>query len=289
MTDVRCIVDNGTLLGECPLWSPEEQVLYWIDIDGKALHRYNPATEVNESRQLTTRPGSVALTKTPGVLLVATEHQLGLFDWNEDRFDPWVSLEEAGTRNRLNDGRCDPKGRFVVGSMWEEADASHTTGLLHQVDGNGAARTLRSEIGISNGIAFDPARDRFYFADSPTGTIWVYDYDADTGAAANERVFFRYGDVTGAPDGGCVDSEGYYWSASVFGWAVTRISPDGKVDRQIGLPIQTPTMPAFGGPDMSTLFVTSLSYGEAKDGHVAGSLLAIETEFTGQPDAKFAR
>ncbi len=289
MSTVRCEVNNGALLGECPLWSDEEEVLYWVDIDGLAIHRYEPASGNNQTGHLSSRPGSIALTDSPGVLLVATEHQLGYYDWNQASFSPWVPLEEPAIGNRLNDGRCDPAGRFVVGSMWHEVSDGNSTGILHQVEADGQVTTLRSEIGVSNGIAFDPSRDRFYFADSPTGTIWLYDYDLRTGAASNERPFFQYEQIAGAPDGGCVDSEGYYWSASVFGWAVTRISPDGHLDRQIELPIQTPTMPAFGGPDMTTLYITTLSYGASKDGFVAGSLLAIETDVVGVADTRFRR
>lgn len=293
MTGIDCVVDNGTLLGECPLWSEDEQVLYWIDIDGDAVQRFDPSNGSNETRLMSGRPGSIALTTTAGVLLVSCEHQLGFLRWDSGLFSAWTDLEEAETGNRLNDGRCDPAGRFVVGSMWSDVAANRSTGMLHQVEPDGTSTTMRREIGVSNGIAFDRERSRFYFADSPTLTVWVSDYDATTGTVSNEREFFRYGDaaygdIAGAPDGACIDAEGYYWSASVFGWAITRLDPDGKVDRQIEVPVQMPTMPAFGGPDLSTLYVTSIREGEARDGHVSGSLLAIETDVVGVADTPFS-
>jgi sugar lactone lactonase YvrE len=234
------------------------------------------------------------LTTTPGLLLVATEHELVWFDWATGVTTPWLELEPGGTGNRMNDGRCDPAGRFVVGSMSEDTAAGRTTGILHRIDAAGAATTMRTGVGVSNGIAFDPARRRMYFADSPTETVWVYDYDAGTGEYRDERVFLDYGDLDGKPDGACTDADGCYWSASVYGWAVIRVTPDGAVDRRIPVPVEKPSMPAFGGADLTTLFVTSIGDGGSKpsapgrNGVAAGALLAIDAGVQGVPEPAFA-
>ena len=126
-----------------------------------------------------------------------------------------------------------------------------------------------------------------YFADTPTEKVVMWDYDADAGTQKNERVFFDYGPIDGKPDGACVDADGCYWSASVYGWALTRITPDGVMDRRIDLPVQKPSMPAFGGPNLDTLYVTSISAGgtapsdAGRDGVAAGSLLAIDLSSEG--------
>ena len=277
-------------LGECPIWSEAEQVLYWIDIDGRAIHRFDPATGVDQHRSMAGRPGSMVLTSTPGRFLVATEHVLVWFDWESGATTPFAQLEEPSTGNRLNDGRTDPAGRFVVGSMWEDSSARIASGVLHQVEADGSSSVIRTDIGVTNGIAFDAGRGSAYFADTHTAKIIVWDYDVDTGTRHNERVFFDYGDHPGVPDGGCVDADGCYWSAAVGGWAVIRITPDGDIDRRIDVPVHRPSMPCFGGADLSTLYVTSIGRRSDpdRDGFNQGALLAIDAGTQGVLDVPFA-
>lgn len=295
MTEIDCIVDVGTLLGECPLWVGDEQVLYWIDIEAKLIHRFDPATGRNETRPLPARPGSLAATRQPGRLLLASENELVWYDWDHGVVTPWIELEPASTGNRLNDGRCDPAGRFVVGSMWPEVMAGHNTGSLYVVEANGTARTVRTGVGVPNGIAFDPERQLSYFADTPTQTVWVWDYDSASGERLNQRVFLDYSDLPGLPDGACVDADGCYWSASVYGWAVIRVTPGGSVDRRIELPVEKPSMPAFGGPRLDVLYVTSISdagglpSAPGREGFPPGALLAIDAGgVQGIPEPAFA-
>ncbi len=277
-------------LGECPIWSEAEQVLYWIDIDGRTVRRFNPTTGADEQRTMAGRPGSMVLTTTPGRFLVATEHLLVWFDWATGITAPFAQLEQASTGNRLNDGRTDPAGRFVVGSMWEDSSARVASGLLHQVEADGSSTVVRREIGVTNGIAFDPERGRAYFADTHTATIVMWDYDVDSGTRRNERLFFDYSGHPGAPDGGCVDADGCYWSASVGGWSVIRITPDGELDRRIEVPVHRPSMPCFGGPDLSTLYLTSIRSRSDpdRDGFDQGALLAIDAGTQGVLDTPFA-
>ena len=228
------------------------------------------------------RVGSFARGTRAGEFILAMEHQLVRYDWNEpDRFEPIADLERAGTGNRLNDGRTDPAGRFVVGSMWEDPTAERATGGLYSV-AHGVSTTLRTHLGIPNSLVFDPCRERVYWADTPTQMIIVADYDVATGAWANERPFFDYHDQSGFPDGACLDAEGGLWSASVTGWAVIRIAADGTLTERVELPLCKPSMPAFGGPDLTTMYVTTIGdeggrpSEPGRDGFVPGSLLAIE-------------
>lgn len=287
-----CVLPAGDELGECPLWDHREGQLYWVDIDGRAIHRYDPATGDGQRRSTPGRPGALALTEIPGRLLVAMEGRLGSFDWPSGEWRDWISLEPEGQGNRLNDGRCDPVGRFWVGSMFAPTSAGRSTGLLHRVEPDGIAATLRSGIGVSNGLAFAPDGKTMYFADTPRELVWAYDYDVDTGDASNERVFLDFRALPGRPDGACVDEDDCYWIACVHGAAVLRVTPAGAIDRRVAVPVSKPTRPAFGGAALSTLFITTIggSGSQAADRHEpeAGGLFAIETGNRGLPEVTFA-
>ncbi|MEM7286552.1 MAG: SMP-30/gluconolactonase/LRE family protein [Actinomycetota bacterium] len=286
--------EHAAELGEGPVWSGGEQALYWADIDGKRIHRHDPSSGAEEVRELPGRPGSFVLSQTTGRLLVAMEHELVWLDWASGSLEPWIALEPAGTGNRLNDGKCDPVGRYVVGSMYEDTKAGITSGILHRVSADGTVEELRTGIGVTNGLGFDAERGLMYFADTPTLRVLVWDLDVETGARRNERTFLDYADLDGKPDGACVDADGCYWSASVYGWAVIRVTPDGRVDRRIELPVEKPSMPAFGGSDLSTLYVTTIGAGgtvpsaPGKDGFTPGDTLAIDVGVQGRPEPIFA-
>lgn len=266
------------------MWSAEESVLYWVDIDGKRVHRFDPSSGADTSVEVAGRPGALALTSAPGVLLVGIEHELVWLSFASGETKQFVTLDDLGTGVRINDSRTDPAGRFFVGSMFENTRANKTVGALHKVEADGSSEVVRSNVGTANGLAFDPDRNRMYFADTPTLTVVMWDYDHASGEQQNERAFFDYTTVDGKPDGACVDTDGCYWSASVRGWALTRITPDGVVDRRIDLPVEKPTMPAFGGPNLDTLYVTSIRSDDAaadSDTVPGGVVLAIDLSAEG--------
>lgn len=285
--NIECVVGAGALLGESPVWSEAEQCLYWVDINGKAVHRFNPATGDDAARGTPGRPGSLALTSEQGRLLLAMEHEIGWFDWGTATFTPWLVLEPAGTGNRQNDGRTDPAGRFWVGSMYENTRAGKSTGMLHLVEPAGTATTVRNELGVSNGLAFSPDGTVAYHADTSVSTVWAYDYDTGTGARSNERVFTDFAGLPGKPDGACVDAEGCYWIACVRGWAVARLTPAGETERIIELPVEMPTMPAFGGPDLETLYLTSIAAPDDPAQPLSGGLFALDVGVQGRPEPRF--
>ena len=290
--EATCVLTAAAQLGECPIWSPDDARLYWVDIDGRAVHRYDPSTGIDEHRRAPGRPGSFALTATRGRLLVAIEGRLAFFDWESGAWSDWIPLEPEGLGNRLNDGRCDPAGRFWVGSMFDPAVTGKATGLLHRVEPNGTAVTVKSAMGVPNGLAFAPDGHTMYLADTPREVVWAYDYDADDGQATNERVFLDFGSLPGRPDGACVDEDGGYWIACVFGSMVVRVTPAGAIDRRIRVPVEKPTMPAFGGPDLSTLFITTIGGGGSHridpSQPDAGGLFAVEVGVHGLPETRFA-
>ena len=279
-------------LGECPLWSPHEGRLYWVDIDGRAIHRFDPVSGIDQVHEAPGRPSALALTPKPGRLLVAIEHRLAYFDLGAEVWLDWLALELDGNGNRLNDGRTDPAGRFWVGSMFVPTSAGRFNGALYRVSGAGTAVTVRTGVGVANGLAFSPDGRTMYFADTPRRLVWAFDYDKDTGEATNERVFQDFTALPGKPDGACVDVDGCYWTACVYGWAVARITPAGKVDRLISIPVEKPTMPAFGGADLSTMFITSIGGDPSlpidPKQPDRGGVFALEAGVQGLPEPLFA-
>lgn len=290
--EATCVLPARAMLGESPIWSDQESRLYWVDIDGRTVHRFDPASGLDETRPAPGRPGSLALTREPGRLLVAIEERLAHLDWAEGSWTDWIALEVAGTGNRLNDSRTDPVGRFWVGSMFDPTSANRASGMLHRVEADGADTVIREGIGVSNGLAFAPDGKTMYFADTKRDTVWAYDYDVATGEPSGERVFLDFADLPGRPDGACVDADGCYWIACVYGSAVLRVTPAGVVDRRVVLPVPKPTMPAFGGPGLSTLFITTIGGGGSHQVDPAfpeaGGVFAVETGIRGLLPPAFA-
>jgi L-arabinonolactonase len=292
MEPVECVLDVKAMLGECPVWSGREQRLYWIDVEGRLIHRFDPSTGSDEQVEMATRPGSFALSAEPDRLLVATEHRMVDLSWSTGDVAVRAELEPDGAVTRLNDGRCDPTGRFWVGSLDEPTWSGKRAAMLHRFDPDGTTEVFRTGIGVSNGLAFAPDGSTMYFADTKRDTVWAYDYDPETRTPSNERVFLDFTDLPGSPDGACVDEDGCYWVACVKGWAILRATPNGEVDRIIDVPVEKPSMPAFGGPDLETIFVTSISIPgstEPAPGQpLAGGLFAVSPGVRGVPEPLFA-
>ena len=286
----ECVVPGGALLGESPVWSVAQQVLYWVDIDGRAVHAFDPSSGEDRTWPMMGRPTALALTADPSQLLVAVENGLGRLDLVSGEFAPWVTLEESREGIRLNDGRCDPVGRFWVGGMFVPSSAGRFEARLHCVEGDGTFVTTRDNVGIANGLAFSPDGTVMYWADTLHEKVWAYDYDAATGEPRHERVFLDFTSLPGRPDGACVDEDGCYWVACLGASMVMRVTSQGVVDREIPIPVPRPTMPAFGGTDLGTMYVTSIGP-RPGDGEIpgqAGGLYAFRPGMHGIPEPIFA-
>ncbi|MCY3559591.1 MAG: SMP-30/gluconolactonase/LRE family protein [bacterium] len=281
----------GALLSECPVWEPDAGLLWWLDIEGRNIRRYDPTADAEQVWPTPDKPGSMALCGD-GRLLVAMRNSVGWLDPADGSFTPWRDLEPGEASNRMNDGRCDRVGRFWVGSMDEYATEGVFTGKLHRVDPDGAHTTLRDGVGVSNGLAFSPEGDRMYFADSMRSTVWRYRYDLDTGSATDPEVFSDWSGLPGVPDGAAVDETGCYWVACAFGWSLARLTPEGEIDRIVELPVEIPTMPAFGGSDLDTIFITSIGPGggfPTEPGQPqAGGVFAVDAGVSGLAEPRFA-
>ena len=290
MTDVSCVLDVRAALGEGPTWNREERRLYWVNINGHTVNRFDPATGANEVCQLPEQVGSFVLREAGG-LVVALRSGFHFLDFDTAALTPIADPEADKPDNRFNDGRCGPDGRFWAGTMRDPQDPAQRTGALYCLDTDLSWRTMVSDIGVSNGLAFSPDGGTMYHADTQQQTIWAFDFRAEDGTLSNRRVFATTHDLPGRPDGGCVDAEGFYWSANVNGWQMVRFAPDGSVDRTVKLPVQKPTMPAFGGDNLEIMYITSIG----SDGSTplepgqpqAGSIFACEPGVGGLPEPKF--
>jgi len=292
---VEILSEHRAKLGESPVWSERDSALYWVDVDGQSIQRLDWSTRELISWPLPGRPSCVAVTDRPDVFVVGLgagliEYHSATGEWQE-----LVALEST-EGVRMNDGRPDPTGRMWIGSMDERADDApdFPAGHLFVVDRDGSALTFIDDVATSNGLAFAPDGRKMYWTDTHEQVIWAFDYDLDTAAATNKRPLFDFATMDGKPDGACVDQDGCYWVACVYGWSVVRITPDGHVDRTIELPVEKPSMPAFAGPDLDTLVVTSISSGgrrPAAPGQPdAGAVLAIQPGVKGliEPMARIA-
>ncbi|HXH03661.1 MAG TPA: SMP-30/gluconolactonase/LRE family protein [Candidatus Competibacteraceae bacterium] len=289
MTDVRCILDARAELGECPVWSAEEQVLYWVDILAPALHRLDPATGATRTWKMPQSIGSFGLRECGGAV-VALRNGLHLFDFDTGQLTFLTNPEADKPSNRFNDGKVSPDGRFFAGTMDEE-QLKRPLGALYRLDPDGSCHQLVGGLIVSNGLAWSADGRTLFHSDSKGQVIWAYDYDLATGAIANRRVIARPSEAIGRPDGGAMDVEGYYWSAGISAGVLNRWAPDGRLDRQIPLPCAAPTCPCFGGPDMKTIFITSLTHGLPQDKlaekPLSGGIFAVEVDVAGVPVAKF--
>ena len=291
MNEVELLVDSGTLLGECPVWDVKEKVLYWIDIDGHKINCYDPSSCKNETRKLPFKAGSLAIRKQGGLLLAMSN---GFYNYdfkNEILESRECDPEPERKDNRLNDGRCDPGGRFWVGSMNDlRRIQGQYEGNLYCYHPDGECVSQNLPVGVANGLAFSPDERYMFFADTMRETVWRFDYNKDQGEIWNQQVFLNLKNLSGKPDGTCVDADGCYWLAHIYGWKVARYTPKGKLDREIQLPFPKPSMCAFGGSKLDTLYITSISTKDDKsngENKYSGGLFAVNPGVSGIPEPNF--
>jgi sugar lactone lactonase YvrE len=283
---ITCVTDIRAELGECPVWSPAENVVYWIDIHGRKLHRTAPDTRTTRSIDLPSRPGMIALRKKGGLVVVLEDGLYGC-DRSSGALDLLVSLESDQPENRPNDGKCDAAGRLWVGTM-NLVREGEPTGNFYRIDPDLTVTKIGSGFGIPNGLAWSPDDKVMLHTDTCANVVWRYEFDPSTGERRAEQPYFHFdAPATGGVDGATMDAEGGYWIAMYGGSKLLRLLPDGSVDRDISLPVSQPTMPAFGGRGMRTLFITSalqnLTDLDLRAQPLAGGLLAIETDVVGHP------
>ncbi len=289
---IDCVLAADAQLGESPVWDLGRRVLWWVDIPGQAVHRYDPASGKDRVAPVPLKPAALAV-RSRGGLVLATDDGFWAFDPRTGEItqvaaDPEPDLPD----NRLNDSRCDRQGRFWAGSMHDPTSAGVAAGSLHRLDPDLSVSTFPGRLGVSNGLAFSPGGETMYHADTWEETVWAYDYDTDSGVPSGRRVFAEFHDLPGRPDGAAVDESGCYWVALARGGRIVRVDPRGERDRVITFPVSAPTMVAFGGPGLDTMYVTTMGSGavgeEAARPGLDGGLFAFDPGCRGLPEPEFA-
>lgn len=278
-------------VGESPLWSVAEQALYWVDIEGRQVRRFDWAARRVDSWACAERVACIAL-HARGGLLAAMESgvfHLRLGEAGTLQSDLVAAITHPRDGMRFNDGRCDRQGRFWASTMVRDMSLASPFGALFRLDGSGLSAPVVSGLITGNGLAFSPRGEVMYLSDSHPSVrrIWAFDLDAD-GTPTNRREFVDMNRHPGRPDGAAVDADGGYWICANDAGLVHRFAPDGRLDRSLRVPVPKPAMCAFGGPQLRHLFITSIRLPAAAGDAPDGSVFVTEPGVTGLPEAAFA-
>lgn len=255
--NVEPACDFTAQLGEGVLWDQHAQLLYWVDITGKKLLIFNPETQTNSIFDLPQQVGTVVVTDR-GTVLVAMESEIAELDPRDGTLVKRLDIEPHLDTNRCNDGKCDPAGRFWVGTM--SMIKAPRAGALYRIDSRLEPVGMIEQVTTSNGIVWNRDSTVMYYIDTGTRRVDAFDFDLSAGTVENRRTVFALDHSLGAPDGMAIDAEGLLWVALFGGSAVIRIDPDqGVLTDRIEIPAPNVTSVAFGGADMSTLYITTAS------------------------------
>jgi len=273
--------------GEGPVWSDGNQSLYWTDIESRTLLSLGVPGGQFQVRPMRAKVCSLSFRERGG-LLIAFAKDLSFYDPATGAEQFIVEVEKNLATTRLNDGRCDRQGRFVVGGF----DSSEKgLSAAYRLDTDLSLHPLFGGLSSANSTCFSLDGRTMYFADTPQAVIWAFDYDPDTGEPGKRRVFCDFRDQPGVPDGSIVDADGCLWNAQWNGGRVVRYRPDGRVERVIEVPCRHPTSLSFGGPGLDTLFITTsrltLTEEEARLQPLAGTLLSVRPGVTGVTETRF--
>lgn len=283
MPTPTCVWDLKATLGEGPIWSAEEQAVWFVDIKSHKVHRFHPASGETTSFDAPDQVTFLAPAYNGQGFLAGLKSGFHHFDPKTGVFTFYNEIEPPELDNRPNDSTVDSQGRLWFGTMHD--GETTPTGAVYRVDRNGTAK-VEDGICITNGPCASPDGKTFYHTDTLEKIIWAYDLDAD-GGLSNKRLFFRLDMENAWPDGSVVDAEGYVWTALWGGHGALRLSPEGEIVDRITLDAINVTKPCFGGPDLKTLYFTTARKGLSDEQLAAyplcGGLFALPVAVAGQP------
>ena len=281
------VLDAHATLGEGPVWDADAGVLWWVDIEGRRIHRFDPATRADTSFETATMVGAVAI-RASGGLVAALADGVWTVDPESGAAELFVGLGEP-PEVRSNDAKCDPAGRFLVGTM---AFDNSPIGSLYSVEADGSVRRLLDELSIANGMAWTEDGGTFYYIDSPLRRVDAFDYDLATGAISRRRPYLVFDDRVPKPDGMSIDAEGGLWIAFWDAAEIRRYGPDRELDVVVRVPATQVTSCAFSGPDLRDLYITSatteLSAEALAEQPHAGGLFHVRAPVPGVLPHRFA-
>lgn len=273
----------GATLGEGPVWVARERALWFVDIKGRKLHRFDPAAASLRSWDAPAQPGWI-LPAADGSLVVGLQGGIHRFDVDSGAFAMIAPVEADRPGNRLNDACTDQRGRIWLGSMDDGESAA--TGRFYRFEEGRVVDTGLPAVSITNGPAVSPDGRLLYHTDTLGKTLYVADLH-DDGTLGRQRVFARVADGDGYPDGPTVDSEGYVWTGLFAGWSVRRYAPDGTLVETVRFPTANITKIAFGGDDLKTVYATTaakdLDAAAREAQPLAGNLFSFRVDVPGQP------
>jgi len=283
-------VPCGNLLGEGVQWNHQDECFWWTDILSAKLYRYRISSKQLTNWDLPERLGCFTFAKNDSRILAAFASGFAWFDPESGAVE-WIVKPEADVMgNRSNDGRCDRQGRFWMGTIVEQKNTPEQSAALYCLDHNFTVSKHFSGLMISNALCWSPDSRKLYHADSPTHSIRVYDFDAQTGELSNPEIF-AHTEIGVEPDGACVDAEGFVWNAQWGGSRVVRYAPDGSKNLVLDMPVSQATCVAFGGNNLDLLAVTSARIGLSDEAFSqqpqAGNLFIFKTDVVGLPEAHF--
>jgi L-arabinonolactonase len=256
--NAELLVDSRCELGEGSVWDAGRARLWWTDIDGRAIWRFDPVSKLTERFTPPDRVGFLAMCAS-GQILLGCAKALYLAEAVDGalKASKLVAVEPDLATTRVNDGRTDRRGNVVFGTLDEQHPRTPVASFYQYSSAHGLRRLDLPHCRVSNSICFSPDGGTMYCADTPTNVIRCADYDADAASVTRVRDFVTLGPQDGHPDGSIVDADGCLWNAAWGGAAVRRFTPGGRLDRVVEMPTKNPTCPAFGGADLSSLYVTS--------------------------------
>ena len=295
MQTFKALSASRDRVGECPVWSAVEQALYWVDIEGKHIHRYGWMNKTQQTWTTDERVGCIALVGKAGCVVAAMEtgiFEVELLANQQTKAHLLAAIEHPIANMRFNDGRCDSQGRFWVSTMCMDMAAAKQVGAVYCLDQNGLGAPKVEGLITPNGMAFSPDGATYYLSDShPTvQKIWAFDFNGVDASITNGREFVDMTAHPGRPDGAAVDVDGNYWICANDAGKVHQFSPKGELITSLNVPVSKPSMCAFGGPELNILFVTSIQPAVAagNEAGLSGAVFSVELNVKGQVEPCFS-
>ncbi len=293
INEIKVVWDDAMQVGESPLWLAKEAALYWVDIDGKAVHRLDTKNGQHQQWTMPSEPSALAR-HSGGGLVVALRSGFARLDTASGNLTPLTDAPYDTTTTRFNDGKVDPAGRFWVGTIYEPR--SQPAAEMFVLEKGAIRKAWSGGMTVSNGLGFSPDGTSLYHADTTTHRIDRYDFHAASGELGPVTSFQRFStdkanNYGGRPDGAAVDSQGNYWCAMFEGGRVLQIAPNGDILTEIALPLRCPTMVAFGGADLRTLYITSASHNRSAEEKaqypLTGRVLSVRVNVAGREEPPY--
>jgi sugar lactone lactonase YvrE len=294
MNTIETVCEGVMQVGECPLWHPQEAALYWVDIDGCCVHRLDPASGERRQWPMASEPSALAHSSNGG-LIVALRSGIVHMNPQDGSLNDIAGAPYDTAITRFNDGRTDGAGRFWIGTIYEPRNLQ--AAQMYCLERGQLRLVWSGGMTVSNGLAFSPDQRTLYHADTTSHKIDRRNFDLASGAISEAHLFHQFAsdksapNYGGRPDGAAVDSAGNYWCAMFEGARLLQFAPDGTILRDVPLPVRCPTMVAFGGADLRTLYITSASHNrsaaELERYPLSGHLLSLRVETAGRAEPAY--